>query len=392
MKKTLALITAALLLLAAVPAFAFTGFDAAPDMPAIGVLEENLMNGEVFRVDNEPEVETTPWGEPYYIWNGIPDNTPIAVGDKVTLWCAYEIPTPTNMEDFYAAYGIDMEALSSIELRYSFKGLEDIEIMDAEGLDPNYECDFDAGYCYPLPGYGNASIEGDELAVYGNYDSIYSGDGVMVIVQGTATAETVECDYSFILGQYELPTHFSVGKLAECEGGYYIYEKDTFNVQIRGMKFLAQDGVFNGYYVCLNDHDYVRSEDGSAFTSVEDPSVVITEGVKFDALTLAYNTFMGFFGFTDDGVADVLTEGVLLYGSEPVQYGVDTYVFGSGEPVDPTEPAPVDPTEPAPVDPTEPDVPPVPAPPATGAVSIAVLGIVSVLAGAGFVASRRKED
>lgn len=394
MKKILAVTVAVLLIFSAVPALAFSGFDNAPDMPTIGELEENLMNGYVFRVDNEPEVETTPWGENYYNWNAIPDDTPIAVGDKVTLWCVYEIPTPPGSaaEEFYASYGIDMEALSSIELKYTFRGMKDIEIVDAEGLDPNFECDYDAGFCYPLPGYGNASVKGNELTVFGNYGSNYSGDGVMIIIQGTATAEIVECDYSFILGQYELPAHFSVGKLAECEGGYYIYEKDTMNVQIRGMKFLAEDGHFSGYYVCLNDHDYIRNEDGSVFTSVEDPSVVITEGKAFDGLTLAYETFMGFFGFTDDGINDVLVDSVFLDGCEPVGYGVDTYVFGteSGEP-DPTEP--VEPTDPSePTDPTDPSEPIAPAPPSTGTISLAVIGAIAIISGAGAVCFRRKED
>ena len=367
MKKILALLTAAVLVLAAVPVFAFTGFDADPGMPVVTEIEDALFDVAVRRVDNDPEVSETPWGEEVYTWVYIDDDTPFAAGENVTLSCEFAVPAELD--------GVTAEEMSAIEIEFSFEGLNGVEIVTATGLEPNYECDYDAGFCYPLPGYGNASLSGNTLTV----DAV-SGRTVQVVVRGAAVGTNASCDLTVTVGQYRLPTHFSVGKAVKVDGGYYVYIKDTMNVQIRGMKFLAEDGVFNGYYVCLNDHDYIRSEDGSSFTSVDDPSVVYTEGVRFEALTLAYNTFMGFFGFTDDDVHDVLTDGVILAGHEPVRFA-NSFEFGGEAPVEPTE---------LPVEPTEPPVTPV-NPPATGAVSIAVIGVTAALAGAGVVLFRRKK-
>ena len=102
--------------------------------------------------------------------------------------------------------------------------------------------------------------------------------------------------------------------------------------------------------------------------------MVYTEGERFEALTLAYETYMNFFGFTDDGVHDLLNDNVLLAGRH-YEFSALTYSFG-GEPVDPTEP-PVDPT---PVN-----------PPTTGAISVAAIGVLAVVSGAGVVLFRRKK-
>lgn len=393
MKKTVSVIIAVLLMLAAVPAFAFTGYTEAPEGPEASFSDEPLYEVTLTRMNNEPEVSETPWGETYNTWIPMGSDPAAAVGETVTYSVEYQIGSTIE--------GFDSEALNQIVLVAGFNGLGDIEIVEATGLEPNQTCDYEAGYCYPLPGYGNAETDGNTLIVEPKLNSV-----VQIIVRGTVVNEESQFLYVESIGQSTLPTHYSVGKVEKIDGGYYVYDKDFTAVQIRGMKFFTNGDLYDHYYVCLNDLDYIRSvgTKGVSYTRVDDPSVVYTEGVKFEALERGYNDVMSFFGFTDDDVKDYMTDEVFLDGSEPVVFidSIDMFSDG-GDPVEPTEePAPVEPTdepapaeptdEPAPVDPTEPDVPPVPAPPATGAVSIAVLGLVSVLAGFGVVAARRKED
>lgn len=390
MKKLLALITAAVLLLAAVPAFAFTGYDTAPDMPVSDRVDEPIFDFEIVRMENEPEINETPWGETYTTWVPMGSDPVAAVGETVTYAIEYELSDSIE--------GCTEEMLNQIWFIVGIIGITGVELVDATGLEPNITCDYELGYCYPLPGYGNAYMEGAGLIIEPKLDS-----SVQIILQGVAESEHPFATILQSVGQINIPTHFSVGKIENIDGGYYVYEKDFYAVQIRGMKFFTENDLYDHYYVCLNDIDYIRSVDtkGVSYTRVDDPSVVFTEGVKFQALERAYNDVMGFFGFTDDGVNDVMTDSVFLDGCESILY-IGTAQLFTGEqepeptepaPVDPTEPAPVDPTEPAPVDPTEPGEDPEPiAPPVTGAASIAVLGVLSVISGAGIVIFRRKND
>ena len=252
------------------------------------------------------------------------------------------------------------------------------------------------GFCYPIPGYENGNAEGSKLIIDAKL-----GTSVKVVVRGTVTAANVDCENTVIIGQYKLPTHYSVGKVLREDGCVYAYIKDVQHVQIRGMKFFDNNGTFDYYYVCLNKHDFVRSveERSVKYVEVGNEENVITNGEKFEALENAYNTYMDFFGFKDDGVADVLTESVFLCGSEPAKF-VQSFEFGSDEPVEVTE-EPIEPTD-KPVDPTESTEPtqptaqptsaPVPKPPVTGAVSVAGLGILAVAAGAGIVMFRKKNN
>ena len=400
MKKIIAVLTALVLAAACVSALAFTGVESDPGMPAVDVSETAFFEAELHRMENDPEEEETPWGETTYTWNYMDDDAAIAAGDTVTLSC--ELHVPSQIEGFTA------EAVNEIKVVFDFGGsLENIEIADAYGCDVNIECDYDAGYCYPLPGYGNVAVEDGAIVI----DAHVNTD-VQVIVRGTAAASQVVCDYSCTVGQYQIPAHFSCGKLTKSETrgsvAYYVYEKDVMAVQIRGMKFIAVDGVFDHYYVCLNDKDYVRAEDGSSYTQVIDPSVVYTEGARFEALELAYNTFMSFFGFTDDDIHDAMTDGVFLMGcgaerfedvmtigaaSAPVE-PTDEPVEPTDEPVEPTD-EPVEPTD-EPVEPTdEPTEPtdepaeptnapdePNPGAPQTGGRSLSNLGVAAIVIGA----------
>lgn len=377
MKKLTAITLAAVLMLACVPAFAFTGFVSDPGMPQISTVDEAIFPVEVKRVENDPVVTMDEWGDETYEWTYMDNETPIAAGDTVTVACEMTLPEELDFAD---------EMLEQIEVLFTFAGLDNLELVMAFGCDTNYDCDYEHGYCYPLPGYGNAAVEGDTLTV-----NPHPGGDIQVIVRGTAEGANVDCDITTTVGQYRLPCHFSCGKLEKTGNTYYVHYKDTFMVQDRGMKFIAEDGHIADYLVCLNNHDYHRVmvlDGADVFVDAADGTEV-TDGVKYDALMLAYNTYMDFFGFVDDNNSDYLTDGVFLYGSEPVRCA-DSARLGAkeDEPVEPTEP--VEPSEPT--EPTEPAEPGNPNPPATGCISLIGLGIAVIASGAGVVALRRKEN
>lgn len=389
MKKLISICTAVLLLLAALPVFAFTGYDEEPPMPDAELVLTPFFDFEIVRVENEPQIAESEWGEEYYEW--IPmDDTQAEAGETVTYALEYSVPATIE--------GFTEEELQQITVIATLNGIELTEIVDATGLEINLDCDYETGLCLPMPGYANAYLTDTGVLVI----EPKLNTTVQIIVQGTANGANAKCIVLEAVGQTSLPTHYSIGKVEPIEGGYYVYKKDIAAVQIRGMKFFAEEGLYDHYYVCLNDIDYIRSADtkGTTYTSVEDPSVVITEGTKFQALERAYNDIMGFFEFTDDDIHDVLTDSVFLVGSEPEScfFTIDLFTE-EGEPVDPTEP--VEPTEPAePTEPTEPsepaepeptDMPPEPiAPPVTGAASLAFLGVLSVAAGAAVIALRKR--
>ena len=375
MKKLTALIAAAALLLAAVPALAFTGFPTAPEMPVVTENDELFFDAAVIRMENEPTEESTPWGETYNVWTPVEGDPAFAAGDTLTFACEFAVPA--ELADFNA------EELNNIELVCEFSGLSGLELVEGTGLEPNYDCDYDAGFCYPLPGFGNAEVVGNKLVVHAMPSST-----VQVILRGAAEGSKVDCTLTETIGAYKLPCYYSVGKVVEEEGCIYVYDKDIYAVQIRGMKFFAEEGLFDHYYVCLNDHDYIRSVDTRAvtYTEVGNEENVITEGPRFEALERGYNDVMNFFGFEDDGAADALAASVFLYGMEPVRAN-EEFSFGSDEP------APVEPTdEPAPVEPEPTDVPAPIEPPVTGAASIAFIGLAAAAAGFGVLCLRRKNE
>ena len=372
MKKLLALLTAAVLVMAAVPVLAFTGYDEAPDMPVLEEVDEMIFDFTLTRVENEPEIGETPWGETYNTWVPMGSDPKAEIGETVTYAVDYEIPASIE--------GFTEEELNQIVLTVFLYGVANLEIADATGLETNMTCDFEAGYCYPLPGYGNAEVLENSLFVYPKVNTT-----VQVIIRGVVAAENVRALVIECVGQTTIPTHYSIGKVEKIDGGYYVYNKDIYAVQIRGMKFFTEDDVFDHYYVCLNDIDYIRSteEKGVSYTRVDDPSVVYTEGAKFDALERGYNDVMGFFGFTDDEVKDVMTDSVFLVGSEPKAYTAAVDIM-TDEPTEP-EPTEPEPTEPEPTEPADPEPTDPVNPPDTGAVSLAVIGVIAVAAGAGVV-------
>ena len=360
MKKLIALFVCALLVMAATPVLAFTGYDEEPEYPVMTFSPEPFFDIEIVRMENEPAIEETPWGETYTVWNPMGSDPAADIGETVTYAIEYTVPDTIE--------GFTDEELNQITLAVAFEGIEGVEIVDATGLELNIGCNFEYGYCYLLPGYSNAWVEDEIVMIEPKLST-----EVQVIVSGVVSDTEAECMFAQIVGQASLPTHYSVGKVTPIEGGYFVNLKDIYALQYRGMKFFTLDGVFDHYYVCLNEIDYIRSADskGVSYTSVEDPSVVITEGERFDGLERAYNDIMGFFGFTDDGKADVMTDPVFLQGPEPEAYFGSVGLFGSGD--EPGDPAPI-------------------APPVTGGASIAIIGVIAVACGAAVLFLRKRED
>ncbi|MBR3460760.1 MAG: dockerin type I repeat-containing protein [Clostridia bacterium] len=316
MKKTFAFITAVMLLFATIPVLAFTGHTTAPEMPSVSTTNNQFFPIEVNRKDSYYDA-VEEFGQTTYTFYPEDNNAPIAVGDTVVFECSFEVPA--------AISGFTAEELESIEVSFDFVDLSNLTLITASGLVGNSYCDYDNGYCYQTPGYANGHVEGTKLSIDAQLNTTVS-----VYVEGVATSTNVNCANSVIIGQYKLPTHFSVGKLVKEDDYYYAYYKDTVNVQIRGMKFFENNGKFDHYYVCLNEHDYVRSKVGSSYryTEVGNSSNVITSGTKFDALQNAYNTYMSFFGFTDNSVQDTLTDSVFIYNYSPVKYA-QAFAFGA---------------------------------------------------------------
>jgi hypothetical protein len=385
MKKLIAILLSAMLIMAALPVLAFTGYDEEPPMPEETYVDDPLFEVRYVRMENDPEIESTPWGETYEVWVPMGSDPAAEVGETVTYSIEYTVPD--------AIEGFTDEELCDIRLIVSLVGLSGLEIVGGEGLDPNYACDYEHGYCYVLPGYGNAFLENGVAVIHPHI-----GTSAKLIVQGVVSMPAVSASMVQSVGQVGLTAYYSVGKVETIEGGYYVFYKDIMMGQIRGMKFMAEDGLFDGYYVCLNDVDYIRSAEnkGVSYTRADDPSVVVTGGASFDALERAYDEIMSFFGFTDDGIADVLTDSVFLQGSDPEVYIESTALMQEGEPepTEPVDPEPTEPVDPEPTepDPTEPGVPEPIAPPVTGGASLAFLGVLAAACGAAVLFMRKRED
>ena len=142
MKKIFALVIAIALTLAlAVPALA-DGEDAA------------VFGTELNLVANDPTVEYDEWDVPYNVWNVIPADTKLNVGDTVTLALSYTVPA--------AVEGYSERMLSSIEYLTSVEGIDGLTLVEAQGCPGKMQCDYEHGYCMPIPGeYSNVAVEGN---------------------------------------------------------------------------------------------------------------------------------------------------------------------------------------------------------------------------------------
>ena len=127
MKKIFALVIAIALTLAlAVPALA-DGEDAA------------VFGTELNLVANDPTVEYDEWDVPYNVWNVIPADTKLNVGDTVTLALSYTVPA--------AVEGYSERMLSSIEYLTSVEGIDGLTLVEAQGCPGKMQWDDEHGYC-----------------------------------------------------------------------------------------------------------------------------------------------------------------------------------------------------------------------------------------------------
>ena len=221
MKKIFALVIAIALTLAlAVPALA-DGEDAA------------VFGTELNLVANDPTVEYDEWDVPYNVWNVIPADTKLNVGDTVTLALSYTVPA--------AVEGYSERMLSSIEYLTSVEGIDGLTLVEAHGCPGKMQCDYEHGYCMPIPGeYSNVAVEGNVCTVMAELDS-----DVTVILRGTLTAETVVGSTSVTIGQYRFPAQFSLGTVDKSEANglpaYNMHRSDFDLVQKRAVEVRADE-------------------------------------------------------------------------------------------------------------------------------------------------------
>lgn len=375
---------------------------AALGVPALAS-EQPVFSTDFMRVENDPTVEYDEWEIPYNVWTPVTSDTPVTVGETVTMQLTYFVPDEVE--------GYDERLLGSIEYLTEINGIDEIELVEAYGCDPLLNCDYEIGICIPVPGeYANIEHEGTTLRVMAELGSVVS-----VIVRGTATADHITGIMQVTIGQHDFPAYFYEKVVdKKGEGIYNVHWSDFMLVQKRSVE-CRPGSIFVG----LNNHYYrmVAERGASAFIPVdenfEDCGEAIDAGSElFATLSDIFETVHQEFGIGYDQVsftdADFIGDGEHYSFEYPYDFGANGEAEPTEEPApaDPTEePAPADPTEapaepteePAPADPTEAPAPadptPAPAPvPATGTVSIAVLGIAAAVSGAAAILSRKKND
>lgn len=354
MKKILSIVLAAMLL--------FT-VSASASVLADTDVKQNIFDMTLELLGNEPTIAMDEYGDEYNVWEVLDSNTTLAVGEAVTFRVNYTIPE--TIEGFTA------EELECIEFIITPDGVDGLEVVEASGCDPKFECDYEAGFCMPLEGYGNVSVEDNICTVTDTANA-----DVSIIFTGVVSAEEPGLDIKVTIGQYRFPAIFSVGTVTkeEVNGAptYNVHRSSTSPVQKRSMEFRNGMG-----YVGLNNHYYIleMDEDLHMFTEVDDDfnptdNVIyaeLDENVGAALLDI-YNEFTTFFNITS--FADVNDE-TFLGGYNHSTTEVSFTLGGSGDV------APVDPENPM--------------PPSTGAVSLAVFGVIAVLSGAAITASRKSK-
>ncbi len=375
---------------------------AALGAPAFADNAEPIFNTVFTRVENEPTVEYDEWEIPYNVWTPMENSAPIAVGDTVTMVLTYTVPA--NVE------GYSERLLGSVEYLTEISGIDEIELVEAMGCDPLLNCDYEIGICVPVPGeYANITHEGTMLKVMAEL-----GSTVSVVVRGVATADHITGSMNVTIGQRSFPAYFYEKVVdKKDEGIYNVHWSDFMLVQKRSVEFRP-----GNMFVALNNHYHRMETDGSAptafipvdenFADCGDP--IAADSELFAALSDIFATVHELFGIGYDQVsftdADFIGEGEHYTYEYPYDFGANGDAEPTEEPAEPTEePAPAEPTEePAPAEPTEEPAPaeptdapaeptPAPAPvPATGTISLAVLGIAAAVSGAAVCFSRRKNS
>lgn len=361
MKKIFALVIAIALTLAlAVPAFA-DGDEAA------------VFNTELNLVANDPSVEYDEWDVPYNVWNVIPADTKLNVGDTVTFALSYTVPATVE--------GYSERMLSSIEYLTSIEGVDGLTLVEAQGCPGKMQCDYELGYCMPVAGeYSNVTVENGICTVMAELDS-----DVTVILRGTLTAETVTGSTSVTIGQYRFPAQFSIGTVDKSEANglaaYNMHRSDFTLVQKRAVEVRAnEEGVYE-LFAGLNNHYYrVVANDTAieAFIPVDedfaDDDEAIADEERIAILTSIVDEYKDFFGFTYTQAE--FTDATFIGDGAHETFELSFTLGGNGAPAPTAEPAPT----------------PTPAPvPATGAVSLAIVGILSLVGGAAVLSGRKQK-
>lgn len=363
MKKIFALVIAIALTLAlAVPALA-DGEDAA------------VFGTELNLVANDPKVEYDEWDVPYNVWNVISADTKLNVGDTVTLALSYTVPA--------AVEGYSERMLSSIEYLTSVEGIDGLTLVEAQGCPGKMQCDYEHGYCMPIPGeYSNVAVEGNVCTVMAELDS-----DVTVILRGTLTAETVVGSTSVTIGQYRFPAQFSLGTVDKSEANglpaYNMHRSDFDLVQKRAVEVRADETGNYAIFAGLNNHYYrVVANDSAieAFIPVDadfaDNGEAVADEERVATLTSIVDEYKDFFGFTYTQTE--FTDATFIGDGTHDTFELSFTLGGNGEPAPSAEPSSEPTPNPNPV-------------PATGAVSIAVAGIISMVGGAAALLNRKRK-
>ncbi len=371
MKRFLSMLIAGLMLFAlCIPALA----DEAP-----------IFDTSFTRVNNEPTVEYDSWGVPYNVW--VPATTPYAVGDTATIVLSYTIPESID--------GFEGQTLSSIEFISAFEGFEGIELVEAIGCPGKMNCDYEAGFCMPVPGeYSNVTITNNGCIVMAEL-----GSDVQIVLRGTVSAETINCTADITIGQYRFPAQYLIGSSVVtvekyAEGFYNAHRSDFMLVQKRDIAYRNNANGLCDLYPALNGHYYhaiAGDQTIEAFIPVDEnweecDNPVDKNSSLFATLTSIMEEYRELFDICYSSAS--IGDSVFFDASLAQSYNVAVTIQNGGE-------APVDPTN-APAEPTSIPVAPTAAPgeggvPNTGAISFAIIGIAAI-AGAGVMISGRKKN
>ncbi len=384
MKRVSILILAiALTLCLCMPAMAISGVDepALPEAPA--TLPEGTFDATLSLVGNKPTVEEDDDFNEVNVWTEIDEKTEYKVGDEVTYILSYAIPANPD--------GFSEEELANIMFTITSKGLKDIEIFEENGLEIKIECDYTTGMCQILDGYGNVEVSGNTYRIAG-----YPGREVTVVFKAKVAEKDASVELKTTVGQYDLPTSFTAGKLsfknnyATIENNSYAaytmeYEnkeavyKDAISFLVEGKGAECEHIIvthITSSYAVVAPELYADAE-SFGFAPYADGAInfegIITSGDTFNTLNAIFEKYMTFFGFALEN-GGVLDDGVFVNGFNSYQNN-DVITLNVAEEGGQTEPTPT----------------PDPDPPKTGAASMLLIGTVAAVAGIVGVSSIRRK-
>ncbi len=354
MKRILSIVLAAMLL--------FT-VSASTSVLADSSAKQKIFDLSLELLNNEPTTAEDEYGDEYNVWEVIDSNTVLKVGDTVTFRLSYAIPEAID--------GFTAEELECIEFLITANGVDELEVVEASGCDPKFECDYEAGFCRPLEGYGNVSVDGNICTVYDTVDA-----NVSIVFTGKVSAKDAGLDIKVTIGQYRFPAIFSVGTVTKEEIGgaptYNVHRSSTSPVQKRAMEFrngMGYVGLNNHYYILEMDEDlHMFTEVDADFNPTDNVVCAELDETIGAALLDIYTEYTTFFNITS--FAEVNDE-TFLGGYNHSTSDVSFTLGGSAD-----------------VDPVKPDNP---KPPATGAVSLAAIGVIAILGGATLTVTRKNK-